>query len=64
MGDPRLINSRIQVEGEKRTRSSPIGPAEHDEGGSLVKNNQQPLFPVPRLVVDISRTSKERASSK
>ncbi len=37
---------------DQRTRSSPIGPAEHDEGGSLLKCHSQCQFLKPKISCD------------
>lgn len=50
-----------EQERHKLTRSSPIGPAEHDEGGSLVWNIRQKEFRCERsLVKDMVSFSARR----
>jgi hypothetical protein len=56
--DPGPVSSYLDACGEhnkgRLTRSSPIGPAEHDEGGSLVPKTGQTKV---RYSVALSRTS-------
>lgn len=50
--------------GVEHTKSSPIGPAEHDEGGSLQDNNQFSRSPSKKQIGIVLEVGVERKRSR